>query len=158
MVSDRDRLRLVGGSRKNNLPVAWDGEPLRWQAPFPLSDLGPEVGPHYCDGHRAATTNVAVFLAYVERAAPVSRPPSKSGLRGKNQPRARTVLTRKLLLRRCLDCGHDLAYDVELDRLWDLVPSDYSDGGSWGPADVESGEPQEPTPPPPPSPPAPAPA
>jgi hypothetical protein len=119
-------------AREFDLPPRWDGGPVEWGpwepeihvfiCPAP-SDMGA------CDQcgslePRITARGIVTPLPGVEREHP-----------------------QQLRVTRCPDCKHDRVVDHDTFDVFDLDPSDYTESGSWPPADVDEPKPEpEPAP------------
>lgn len=117
-----------------DLPVAWDGEPIRWGEPMAYGAIfvcPPPRVPDACTSCGALAADGADL--YTGRLRGPDQEPywtRDSFGRAVKKPGWEVWLPR-LLLRRCLSCGHDQVSDLESGEVWDLDPSDYGETGSW---------------------------
>lgn len=96
------------------LPVAWDGLPVEW-TPLELHHpprICPPIPPDPCDGCGQVTRKLRAF----------------GTITGTTTVVILGALPRLMLLR-CIQCGHDIVGDGT--NLWDLDDSDYGPEGSW---------------------------
>lgn len=123
-------VRVLPSLRPNELPVAWDGVPLTWGDLMPLYAMT-HVEPYACNGHNGTSTAVDVYIGKVP-----GEPVEPYWIRDKTTGHARKrpgweTRHARLVLYRCLDCGHDQVFDTDSDTYWDLDETDYADEGSF---------------------------
>lgn len=99
-------------TRKHDLPVSWDGEPVRWEAWEPDNIF-------LCPPGRARDRVCAG--CGLERPKAITTGRYTSGKLG------------RLSASRCTACGHDTVYDTITKQAWDLDGHDYGDKGSTEP-------------------------
>lgn len=103
------------------LPVAWDGEKLRWDD-WERQNGIILCGPAYKDATTTKCNRCGHDPGWSWRTY---------GYTLQKQRKRAPAWFMKLLLSRCDQCGHDQVYDVDAKVFWDLDPSDYGPCGSY---------------------------
>lgn len=132
-------LELVPKLLERDLPVSWDGAPVIWGPPVPVGSvfICPPPKPLPCPGcKRFHLRGADSRIGYVSETLEPREVFNAGTGRGRKYPMG-AVRHPKLVLTRCLDCGHDQVYDLDAEELWDLDESDYGPEGSVHPGTLQ---------------------
>lgn len=133
-------LELVPAYREHELPVAWDGEPIQWGEAVAVGSVFvcPPPRPRACP--ECGQLDVAGADSYVGKVP--GEPVAPYWIRDRVTGRPRKMpgwetWRPRLVLTRCLGCGHDQVHDLDTDETWDLDETDYGPQGSVHPEQLQ---------------------